>query len=57
MDATHPYVVIDMQTRTVVARCATLQGARRSADRRDLKFGAIRYRAMSFTSAIINGHV
>ena len=39
------YVVIDRRTGAVVGRCKTLNGARRSADRRDLQYGAYRYHA------------
>ena len=39
------YVVVDSRTGSVVARCKTLNAARRSADRRDCQYGAYRYRA------------
>lgn len=47
MNAPQPlgYVVVDGRTGAIVARCKTLDGARRSADRRDLQYGAYRYRA------------
>lgn len=43
--APHGYVVIDTRTGAIVARCKTRDGARRSADRRDIEYGAYRYRA------------
>jgi hypothetical protein len=42
---TFGYVVIDRRTGAVVARCKTLNGARRSADRRDNQYGGYRYLA------------
>jgi hypothetical protein len=39
------FVVIDCRTGAVVARCKTITGARRSADRRDMEYGAYRYSA------------
>ena len=38
-------VVIDRRTGAVVARCTTIKGARRSAERRDMAYGAYRYSA------------
>ncbi len=37
------YNVIDRQTQQIVGTYATLKAARRSADRKDLQYGAIRY--------------
>jgi len=37
------YEVVDIQTKGVVARCKTRDGASRSANRRDLSYGAVRY--------------
>lgn len=37
------YQIIDRQTGLVVGEAKTLKGARRSANRRDLAYGAIRY--------------
>lgn len=39
------FVVVDRRTGAVVARCKTLNGARRSADRRDNEYGAYRFHA------------
>lgn len=39
------YVVVDRRTGTIVGRCKTLTGARRSADRRDNEYGAYRFHA------------
>lgn len=39
------YVVVDSRTGAVVARCKTLNGARRSVDRRDNEYGGYRFRA------------
>jgi len=37
------YEVVDIQTKGVVAQCKTRDGASRSANRRDLSYGAVRY--------------
>ncbi len=37
------YNVVDRQTQKIVGTYATLKAARRSADRKDLQYGAIRY--------------
>lgn len=39
------YVVVDRRTGAIVARCKTLNGARRSVDRRDNEYGGYRFHA------------
>ena len=38
------YLVINIRTGDIVARCKTLAGARRSMDRRDNEYGAYAHR-------------
>ncbi len=36
--------IVDLKTKAVIAKGLTFPGAHRSADRRDLQYGAVRYR-------------
>lgn len=45
------FQIIDCHTGRVVGQATTLKGARRSADRRDMAYGAIRYSVRRVTVA------